>query len=162
MTTLRCVSIISLWDETDIGRCSIFAFPLSMGSSISHIFIDVLLLSFPISLIWRLHTYRSHRIILTGLFASGIWYVEFLSISPPRSMPKKEFEVGPLADECPGSSVIIVSIIRFIYWIRYFSSHNIHSYNADVFIWASVEVNFPLSMVRECQVSLLGLTVDKG
>lgn len=89
MTTLRCVSIISLWDETDIGRCSIFAFPLSMGSSILHIFIDVLLLSFPISLIWRLNTYRSHRSILTGLLASGILYVEFLFISPPRSMSKK-------------------------------------------------------------------------
>ena len=94
MTRLRCVSIISLWDETATDCCSIFAFPLSMGSSISHIFIDVLLLSFPISLISRLHTYRSHRIIFTGLFASGILYVEFLFISPPRLMSKKSIWSG--------------------------------------------------------------------
>ena len=89
ITTLRCVPFSLNWDVNPFGRdCYVSDFQFLMGSSISHISTNVLLLGFPVPLIWRLHMPRSHRIILTVLFAMSILYVAFLFISSPRSTSK--------------------------------------------------------------------------
>lgn len=146
MTTLRCVPVSSLWDIFGIGHCYISGFQLFMGSSIPHITIDILLLGFPVPLIWRLHMHSSHRIILTVLFASGILYVAFLFMSPPPRVRRQgvNLEVGLLADECSEFSVTLASIIRLIYLIKYRISLDPSIDYVKVYIWTSVEVKISI------------------
>lgn len=84
LTILRCVPVNQLWVPRIIGHCYISGFQFFLGASIPHIITDILLMFFPLPLIWRLDMHRSHRLMLSVIFALGSLYVAFFFLSPSQ------------------------------------------------------------------------------
>lgn len=112
LTIFQCVPVGSIWSITDGARkCYYDNFQLFVGLSIPHILTDVVLLGIPVPLIWNLHLYRSRKVVLTAVFALGI-FVTAVSI------------------------VRLTYLLNFRNEEDYLTFSHV-----NIFIWTSVEVN---------------------
>lgn len=68
---LRCIPTSDAWNSSGHGHCiddlPILAVTVSWG-----VFIEMIIWTLPIPMVWRLHTTKSNKIALTGVFALGI------------------------------------------------------------------------------------------
>lgn len=71
VTVFQCVPIYELWNLERSEGCHVTPFAIYVGSSTPHIVIDVVLLSFPVPMIWNLQMHKSQKIMLTAVFAVG-------------------------------------------------------------------------------------------
>lgn len=106
---------------------------LYVGSWVPHIFIDLVLLGLPVPLLWKLQMQRTHKLILTGVFACGGLYVALLLFQLRGIIPRLYLGLGSLPDKDLASSVTIISIIRLANLFGKASSNTI--------VWTTVEVN---------------------
>ena len=70
LATFRCVPVHKSWDPHTPGFCLPHA-PIFIGTTISNILIDLLLLVLPIPMIWRLRLDTGRKIWVLGVFAAG-------------------------------------------------------------------------------------------
>ena len=72
MSIFSCAPIRKAWDSTLPGHCH----PLSkifLGTAVSNIVIDFILLVLPVLMLWRLRMQISNKIALVAVFAIAYW-----------------------------------------------------------------------------------------
>lgn len=72
MTIFSCTPVNKLWDPEIAGAC-LASNKMFLGPSISNIVIDLILLFFPMPILWKLQLKTSSKILLVGAFAAGYW-----------------------------------------------------------------------------------------
>ena len=117
---------------------------LHLGCTVPHILIDLLLLGFPVPLIWRLHMHRSQKIILTFIFTLGSLYVALCCFSSIATLSALELKQGLRTDDYSESSVTAVSIVRMTIVIGVGSGFSLENYFITYYLWTSVEVNISI------------------
>ena len=75
-----------MWNFEIGSECHVATFAIYVGSSTPHIVTDVVLLGFPVPLIWNLHMHKSKKIMLTAIFAVGGLWVALFDASPAPTL----------------------------------------------------------------------------
>ena len=68
----ECTPIRKAWTPTISGHC-VDSFKFYMIVTIWDVLVDVLIMFLPLPVLWRLHTERSNKVTLTGVFLCGYW-----------------------------------------------------------------------------------------
>ena len=71
-TVFRCIPIRKGWLPLIPGHCS-NQYSRLLGSAIASVIIDLYIMLLPIPVLWTLHTGRSRKIVLTGVFFCAYW-----------------------------------------------------------------------------------------
>ena len=72
MAIFQCIPIHKAWDLTVPGHCLSFS-KTFLGTAITNIVIDFILLVLPIPMLWKLHIETSSKIALIFVFSAGYW-----------------------------------------------------------------------------------------
>ena len=75
LSIVPCTPIESQWDSNVKGKCINLGAAI-LGLAISNIVTDVILLTLPMPLLWRLNVSTSQRRLLVSLFLLGGWSVK--------------------------------------------------------------------------------------
>ena len=71
MALFQCTPVQSFWNSAVPGRCiSILAF--FRAETAFNLVTNVAIILLPMPMVWRLHMALRRRILLTGIFASGV------------------------------------------------------------------------------------------
>lgn len=68
----QCSPVQSAWDKNIKGHC-IASGPDFLGTAISNLVVDLVILLIPLPALWRLHVSRTRKLALTGVFICGYW-----------------------------------------------------------------------------------------
>ena len=68
----NCAPIHKAWDPTLPGHC-LSLYKTFLGTAISNIVIDFVLLVLPVPMLWRLRIEISNKIALVAVFSAGYW-----------------------------------------------------------------------------------------
>ncbi|KAL8824018.1 MAG: hypothetical protein Q9170_008272 [Blastenia crenularia] len=102
----QCWPIKLQWDPTALGHCVNFvAYAITVFTT--NVITDLLIFALPLPLVWRLHTSKKRKWMLTATFAIGCGYVTPLTAIMARDIALVE-EVGRLIKY----SACTISIIR--------------------------------------------------
>ena len=72
MAIFQCTPIHKAWDLTIPGHCLNLS-KTYLGTAITNIVIDFILLVLPIPMLWKLHIQTSSKIALIVVFSAGYW-----------------------------------------------------------------------------------------
>ena len=73
-TIFQCTPIRKAWEPTVPGYC-LNTYQWWLGSAISSVIIDAIILVLPMPKLWRLQLKPMRKVIITIIFISGYWYV---------------------------------------------------------------------------------------
>ena len=71
LAILECLPVQSYW--THGPRRCINNESAFLGTTITNVIIDVIILVLPLPVLWKLHVKRSRKLALTGVFICGYW-----------------------------------------------------------------------------------------
>lgn len=71
-TIFQCTPVRKAWLPLTPGHCISF-YRWFLGSAITNVIIDVFITVMPLPVLWKLHTGRSRKVILTGFFFCAYW-----------------------------------------------------------------------------------------
>ena len=72
LALLTCIPVQKAWLPTTPGSCLV-TYRAFLGTSISNVVIDVIILIAPVPMLWRLHIETPRKFALIGVFAAGYW-----------------------------------------------------------------------------------------
>lgn len=72
MAIFTCIPVQAAWISSIHGRCLDYQSTF-LGTAVSNIIIDVLLLILPMPMLWKLNINTRRKIALVGVFAAGYW-----------------------------------------------------------------------------------------
>ena len=82
-TIFQCIPVQYSWNmDMKNGRCQDIR-AAALGTGISNLILDVLLLALPLPMIWQIKIDRKIRVSLTGIFLLGALYVFMLTMIWP-------------------------------------------------------------------------------
>ena len=119
--------------------CELNPYRLLVGISVPHIITDVVLLGFPVPLIWKLQMLRRQKVVLTVIFTMGSLYVALYYIRSQRLPFDPKMDMSKCANEYSKISVTMVSIIRLVYLSRGYEEFGADSVDGSV--WTNIEAN---------------------
>ncbi|KAI9875186.1 MAG: hypothetical protein M1830_008779 [Pleopsidium flavum] len=128
---LLCRPFAYNWDQSIPGSCGhqILSYILTGALNICT---DVMVLSLPIPMVWKLQTDRANKVALTAIFGLGFLYVS----SSPCYVSRQHLPLISLVSS--SSSVCIVSIVRLITLVSV--SYTDITYSVvDALIWSMLE-----------------------
>lgn len=70
-TIFQCIPVAAFWDRTIKNPKCMDLVAFTVGSGVSNLLTDVMILCLPMPMVWFLHTNRTQKFILTGIFCWG-------------------------------------------------------------------------------------------
>jgi hypothetical protein len=67
-TIFQCTPVSAFWDRTMRNRKCVDVVHFPVGSGITNLLTDIMILCLPIPMVWTLHTNRAQKWTLTGIF----------------------------------------------------------------------------------------------
>ena len=71
-TIIQCTPVRKAWLPLTPGYC-LDSYKWALGSAIVSVVIDFLIMLLPLPVLWNLHTGRSRKVVLTGIFFCAYW-----------------------------------------------------------------------------------------
>ncbi|KAK3174435.1 hypothetical protein OEA41_001681 [Lepraria neglecta] len=72
-TIFQCIPVAAFWDRTIKNPKCMDLVAFSVGSGVTNLLTDVMILCLPMPMVWFLHTNRTQKLILTGIFLLGFF-----------------------------------------------------------------------------------------
>ncbi|KAL2038945.1 hypothetical protein N7G274_008285 [Stereocaulon virgatum] len=132
-TIFQCVPVAAFWDHTIKNPKCVDLSAFSLGSGIANLLTDVMVLCLPMPMVWSLHTNRTHKLILTGIFLLGFFVCAV-------SMVRLAISITTIASKSQGKG--------------FDSTWN----SRDIIVWSSVEQS--VGVLSACLPTLRPLLGD--